>query len=150
MDHSTLEGATEDDDWVKDVSSAVVVYAAMLGATIAGQFAGISIDVAFESHDLWAPLACSVVFEGIAGARVGAAKKGRPLTLRELTRLTATYTVGLSIVSLGLAVWIQASTAAAGPLGPLTVIRVILAIAVVLAAGGARLGLMVLATPRRR
>lgn len=96
------------------VESAIpwVVYPAMLGGTVAGQFLGMAIDaVAVGRHVVWIPLALSVVLEALVGARFGASRVGRPLTAEERRRVTLTYSAALVGVSLPLAVWIAASKA---------------------------------------
>jgi hypothetical protein len=87
----------------------MIVYLAMLVATIAGQLAGITADVALGHRVLWVPLGCSVVLESIVGARFGAARVGRALTPRECVRLSGWYSIGLGVLSLPLAGWTLAS-----------------------------------------
>jgi hypothetical protein len=94
------------------VESAVppVVYVAMLGGTVAGQFLGMAIDaVAVGQRVVWIPLALSVVLEALVGARFGAARVGRPLTAPERRRVTVTYSAALVGVSLPLAAWLAVS-----------------------------------------
>jgi hypothetical protein len=89
----------------------IVVYAAMFGATAAGQAVGMAVDAIVLRHRiLWVPLACSVVLEAIVGARFGAARLLRPLTWPECGRLSLYYSAGLATVSLPLAVWTLASS----------------------------------------
>lgn len=88
----------------------VALYAAMLAATIAGQFLGIGVDVlAFGRKVLWVPLAISVLLEAIVAARVGAASMGHELTRAQRGRLSAYYSLGLAAITLPLAVWVAAS-----------------------------------------
>ena len=88
----------------------VAVYAAMLGATIAGQLAGIAVDgLMFGRRVVWIPLALSVVFEAVTGARFGAARLGRSLKPGECARLSAYYSACLGSLSLPLAAWTLAS-----------------------------------------
>jgi hypothetical protein len=88
----------------------VALYAAMLAATIAGQFLGIGVDVlAIGRKVLWVPLALSVLLEAIVAARFGAARMGQELTRAQSGRLSAYYSLGLGAVTLPLAVWVAAS-----------------------------------------
>lgn len=88
----------------------VALYAAMLAATIAGQFLGIGVDVlALGRKVLWVPLAISVVLEAVVAARVGAVSMGHELTSAQRGRLSAYYSLGLAAVTLPLAVWVAAS-----------------------------------------
>jgi hypothetical protein len=99
----------------------LVVYAAMLGATVAGQFLGMAVDaVALGRHVVWLPLAFSLVLEALVGARFGASRVGRPLTAIERRRLTVNYTAALLGVSLPLAAWLAVSkaTGEGAPVGP--------------------------------
>jgi hypothetical protein len=88
----------------------VALYAAMLAATIAGQFLGIGVDLlAVGRKVLWVPLALSVLLEAIVAARVGAARMGHELTTSQRGRLSAYYSLGLAGITLPLAVWVAAS-----------------------------------------
>src|SRR5579863_7191807 len=88
----------------------IPIYAAMLAATLAGQFAGIALDaLLLPGHPAWVPLACSLLFEGIVGARYGAVRLGHPLTAGDRGRISVTYTLGLVVVSLPLAGWLSVS-----------------------------------------
>jgi hypothetical protein len=88
----------------------IVVYAAMFGATAAGQAVGMVVDaVAIGHRVIWVPLLCSVVLEAVVGARFGAVRIARPLTWRECGRLSAYYSTALGTVSMPLAVWTLAS-----------------------------------------
>jgi hypothetical protein len=90
----------------------VAVYPAMLGGTIAGQFAGMGFDaLALGTHAVWMPLACSVLLEALVGARYGAARLGHPLTRSERGRLSVYYSLGLVAVSLPLWAWLATSRA---------------------------------------
>jgi hypothetical protein len=90
----------------------VVVYVAMFGAFIGGQLAGMAIDAAVVGHRvLWVPAACSVVLESIVGARLAAARLGRPLSTAQSGRLSAYYTIALAAISLPLWGWTAVSRA---------------------------------------
>jgi hypothetical protein len=79
----------------------VVVYVAMFGGTVAGQVVGMLLDALLLGRRvLWVPLACSLLFEAIAGARVG-----RPANASASARLSARYSLVLGAVSLPLAAW---------------------------------------------
>lgn len=91
---------------------ALYVYAAMLAATLGGQFLGMAVDaLALGRRVFWVPLAFSLVLEALAGERVGAARFGHPLTPRERAKLSLTYSIGLAGVSLLLAGWLGLSHA---------------------------------------
>jgi hypothetical protein len=104
-----VEESTPYDDWIQRASARLVLYAAMLGATLAGQAIGIAADAAAGMRALWVPAIASVVLEAIAGARAGAARAGRPLTASECLRVSVTYSLGFVAVTLPLAVWTIAS-----------------------------------------
>ncbi len=83
-----------------------VVYVAMLGGTVAGQFLGMAVDaLVVGRHVIWIPLAFSLVLEALVGARFGAARVGHALTALERRRLTITYSLALAAVTLPLALW---------------------------------------------
>jgi hypothetical protein len=130
----------------------VVVYAAMFGATAAGQVVGMIIDVVAIGHRvLWVPLLCSVVLEAVVGARFGAVRIARPLTWRECGRLSAYYSTGLGMVSMPLAVWTLASnpSLARGSSARDVIVGIGIALAVLAAATACRQGLMTLLSWRR-
>jgi len=140
-----------DDEWFKELSDATVVYAAMLGATVGGQLAGILMNVAFGWHQLWVPALLSVVLEALAAARGAASRRGRPLTSPESLRLSVTYSIGLFVVTVFLGFW----TLLARPTGsapvPLPLSPALLLPLVVLAAAVAtalRWGLMLAFAPK--
>jgi hypothetical protein len=90
----------------------IVVYIAMFGAFIGGQLAGMALDAVIVGHRvLWVPTACSVVLEAIVGARLAAARLGRPLSTAQSGRLSAYYSIALAAVSLPLWGWTAASQA---------------------------------------
>jgi hypothetical protein len=110
----------------------IVVYAAMFGATITGQLVGMTADaLVIGRRVVWVPLACSVVFEALVGARFGAARLGRRLTWRECARVSSYYSVGLGSLSLSLLLWTLAShrsnAAGASLHGTVTAVAVVLA-----------------------
>jgi hypothetical protein len=132
----------------------VVLYAAMLAATIAGQFLGMGVDaLALGRKVVWVPLACSVLLEAIVAARLGAARLGEEWTSAQRGRLSAYYSLGLAAVTLPLALWIAASDGRSLAPAPMATSHVVEALVVVLAAFGAatllRWGLMSLFTRRR-
>jgi hypothetical protein len=91
---------------------ALYVYAAMFAGTLGGQFLGMAVDaLALGRRVFWVPLAFSVVFEALAGERVGAARFGHSLVARERTKLSLTYSIGLAGISLVLASWLAVSHA---------------------------------------
>jgi hypothetical protein len=87
----------------------IVVYAAMLGATVAGQLLGISVDALVGSRVFWVPAAFSVVLEAAVGARFGAARAGTALDVARSGRVSAMYSVTLLALSVPLGAWIVAS-----------------------------------------
>jgi len=128
----------------------VVVYAAMLGATVTGQLAGITIDSALASRSLWVPCALSVVLEALVGARYGAARAGQRLTAARSARVAACYSALLLAISAPLAVWIVASSPVSQAHPSWTLVDVAVALAALAAATVARAALMVVFSPRRR
>lgn len=131
----------------------VVLFAAMLAATIAGQFLGIGVDaLALGRKVLWVPLAISVLLEALVAARLGAARLGQEWTSALRGRLSAYYSLGLAAVTLPLAVWIAASEGRSLAPAPMATHDVMQALVIVLAAFAAatllRWGLMSLFTRR--
>jgi hypothetical protein len=129
-------------------------YPAMLAGTFAGQLVGIAIDAVVSSRSLWIPLACSVVFEALVGARYGASSGAMPLDARKCARVSWTYSLVLAGVSVPLLIWIAASHAAAVPGGIgysfVTPLRVLGALVAFAAATAGRAGLMIALVMRRR
>jgi hypothetical protein len=141
-----------DDAWLKEISDATVVYAAMLVATGAGQLAGILLNIALGWHQLWLPALLSVVLEALAAARGSASRRGRALTSRESLRLSVMYSIGLFVVTAFLGFWTLLARPAGSAPVPLPLPPAILLPVVVLAAAVAtvlRWGLMVAFAPRR-
>jgi hypothetical protein len=122
----------------------VAVYGAMFGGTVAGQFLGIALDAAVLGRRvLWVPVALSVVFEAIVGARYGASSVGHPLTSTERGRLSFYYSVCLAGLSIPLAVWTAVSRAPGARLdGSAAGIAVATAVAVLAMLTVVRWGLM--------
>ena len=140
-----------DDAWLKEISDATVVYAAMLVATGGGQLAGILLNLALGWHQLWLPALLSVVLEAFAAARGSASRRGRPLTSRESLRLSVTYSIGLFVVTAFLGFWTLLARPAGSTPVPLPLPPAILLPVVVLAAAVAtalRWGLMVAFAPK--
>lgn len=132
------------------LSPTVVVYAAMLGATIAGLVLGIGVGSVLGVHSVGVPLGCSVVLESAAGARLGAAKYGAPLTPRQAGRISLTYSAGLLALSIPLLGWTEASRTGAGEASTWTLAKVVAGLALFATATLARWGLMVLLSRRAR
>lgn len=134
-----------------------MVYVAMFAATVAGQLAGMAIDAAVIGRRLvWFPVALSVVFEAVVGARFGASRLRRSLTSSESARLSVHYSAGLAALSFPLALWTAASTGVGAPWlgGPNSSVRAmsvsLLFVAAVFAGGAVvRQLIMVLVSPRR-
>ena len=113
----------------------VVVYAAMFGATVAGQLLGMTLDaVVLGRHIVWIPVACSVVLEAFIGARVGSARARRPLTVAECWSSSAYYSIGLAAVSLPLWAWFALSRLQAGAISPRAALHAAASLGVVLGA----------------
>jgi hypothetical protein len=88
----------------------IAVYPAMLVGTLGGHLLGVGFDaLVLRSHEVWVPLACSVLLEAVVGARYGAARVGHPLTPSQRGRLSITYSLALVALSLPLAGWLAAS-----------------------------------------
>jgi hypothetical protein len=145
-----MDDRSDEDEDLDLLSGMVVVYAAMLGATIAGQVAGIGLSSLLGIGSIGVPVGCSVAFEAAAGARLGAAKSGGSLTPRQAWRISATYSGGLLAISVPLVIWMDAAHSASGAPSTWTPLRYGLALLVFAAATLARWGLMVLIAPRPR
>jgi len=127
----------------------IVIYGAMFGGTVAGQFAGVALDSALGQRLLWVPLACSALLEALAGARFGAARVARTMTVGEWGKLSAYYSLVLALFSAPLALWTAASRSPHAPLGghaPSQVLALGLGALVVVTL--LRWGLMTLFAPR--
>jgi hypothetical protein len=83
----------------------VTVYAAMFGATVAGQLVGMGVDALIGRRVVWVPLGCSVVLEALVGVRMGARRIGRQLTRGEWGQVSTYYSGCLVTLSLPLAAW---------------------------------------------
>jgi Na+-driven multidrug efflux pump len=128
----------------------LVVYAAMLGATVAGQLAGIVVDSTFASRTLWIPCAFSVALEAFVGARYGASRAGQALSAARSFRVSVVYSALLLAVSVPLAMWIIASRPASSAHPSWTITDALFALAALALATLARSALMVVLSPRRR
>jgi hypothetical protein len=148
-----MGGASPEDRLSAEASSAGVVFAAMLVATVAGQLVGMAVDAAMGSRSFWVPIGSSVVFEGIAGARVAASRWGRPLTVRESWRVSLMYSLAWLAITAPLAVWVCLSR---GPVsgslpGPMwTLGGLALALGALVAATLLRWAVLVASAPRTR
>jgi hypothetical protein len=132
------------------LSATVVLYAAMLGATIAGQIAGVVIDSVLGTRSIGGPLGCSVLLESVAAVRLGAAKYGAPLTPRQAGRVSLTYSAGLLAISLPLLGWTELARTASGSGSTWTPGKIAAGIALFAVATVARWGLMALFSRRPR
>ncbi len=132
-------------------SYAVVVYGSLFAATLGGQVLGMVLDAVVLGRRLvLVPLVCSVVLEGIVGARVAASRKGRPLTRVEAGSLSGTYSAGLAAVTLPLVVWTAASRSPQSPFGGMNpTVAALLGLAALGVATLLRWGIMVLASGGR-
>jgi hypothetical protein len=140
----------EEPDEVDLLSPTVVVYAAMLGATVAGLIGGIAVGSVLGIRSIGIPLGCAVVFASGAGARLGAAKYGAPLTPRQAGRISLTYSGALLVFSVPLLGWMEASRTGAGEAASWTPAKVVAGLALFALASLALWGLMVLLSPRPR
>ncbi|MGA3120408.1 MAG: hypothetical protein ABSF69_06505 [Polyangiaceae bacterium] len=151
-----MGGASPEERLLAEASSAGVVFAAMLVATVAGQLVGMAADAAMASRSFWIPIGSSVVFEGIAGARVAASRWGRPLTIRESGRVSLMYSLAWVGITAPLAVWVRLSrgpgSAVSGSLpGPMwTLAGLTLALGALVAATLLRWAVLVASAPRTR
>ena len=140
-----------DEEWFKELSDTTIVYAAMLGATVGGQLAGIFVNISLGWHQLWLPALLSVALEALAAARGSASRRGRPLTSPESLRLSVTYSIGLFVVTVVLGFWtLLARPSGSAPL-PLPLSPALLLPVLVVAAALAtalRWGLMIAFTPK--
>src|SRR5579863_1306298 len=128
----------------------LVVYAAMLGATVIGQLLGIVIDTALTSRNLWLPCGLSVTLEAVVGARYGAIRAGQALTWARSARVSVSYSSLLLAISVPLAAWIIAARPASGAHPSWTLVDVAFALAALAAATVARTTMMVVFAPRGR
>ncbi len=128
----------------------IVVYAAMLGATVAGQLGGIMIASTFASRSLWLPCALSVVLEALVGARYGAARAGQRLTATRSLRVSAVYSALLLSISVPIAMWIIETRPPSSAHPRWTFADVAVALLALAVATVVRWALMVVLTPRRR
>jgi hypothetical protein len=131
------------------LSGFVVVYAAMLAATIAGQLLGIGLDSLLGSGSIGIPVGLSVALEAVAGARLGAARSGGALTPRQAARISVTYSGALLAISVPLVVWMEAAHTANGGGRAWTPTAFGVAIALLAVATVVRWGLMVVLSRRR-
>ncbi len=146
-----MDDSPADDDLFAPGSLPAVVYSAMLGATIAGQFLGIGIDTLLGWHTFLVPGACSVVLEAVAGARLGARAAGHPLDATRSAQLSGMYSLALIGVTVPLAIWLGASRhALSGDTSVWTAGRIAGALAALAVATVARWALMLVFAPRVR
>lgn len=140
----------EDEGEIQLLSGLAPVYAAMLGATVAGQLLGIGIDALLGLGSIGVPLGCSVALEAVVGARMGAARSGGALTPAQARRICLKYSAGLLAISVPMLVWIEVAHAARGSAAAWTFPRVSLALGLFVFATLARWALMVVLSPRPR
>ena len=127
-----------------------VVYAAMLGATTAGQLLGIGLEASIGSHGIWLPAICSVALEALVGARMGAARTGAPLSSSASARVSLYYSAALVAVTVPLIVWLAAARGPRGlSLDARTPSAALAWLAVLVAGTAARWALMVAFRARR-
>jgi hypothetical protein len=144
-----MDDSSREDEELDVLSGSVVVYAAMLAATIAGQLLGIGVDALLGSGSIGIPAGLSVALEAVAGARLGAARAGGALTPRQAGRLSLTYSAGLLAISIPLVVWMEAAHSANGGGPSWTLAGSGIVIAALAVATAARWGLMVVLSRRR-
>jgi hypothetical protein len=145
------DGDDGDDEDIDLLAGRVVVYAAMLGGTIAGQLGGIAVGALLGWSSIGLPLGISVALEALAGARVGARRSGGSLTARQAGQISLKYSLGLLAISVPMVGWMAAAHRVEGRASFWTPATLAIAIALLAVATLARWGLMiVLARPRRR
>ena len=129
----------------------LVIYGAMFGGTIAGQFIGFGLDAAMGRRVVWVPIACSAVLEALVGARFAASRVERAMTVGDWGRLSAYYSVALALFSVPLALWTAASRSPQAPFGaggnPASILA--LGAGVLVGVTLLRWGLLTLFAPRR-
>lgn len=87
-----------------------VVYAAMFGGTVGGQFLGIAVDsFALGRRIVWVPFVCSVLLEALFGERFASARVGHRLLPAQRVRLSLYYSLGLAALSVPLVGWLAVS-----------------------------------------
>ncbi len=140
----------EDEGEIQLLSGLAPVYAAMLGATVAGQLLGIGIDALLGLRSIGVPLGCSVALEAVVGARMGAARSGGALTPAQARRICMTYSAGLLGISVPMLAWIEVAHTASGAAQAWTLPRLLLALGLFAFATVARWALMVILSRRRK
>jgi hypothetical protein len=147
-----MSGSDVNEELFAEGWATVVRYLAMLGGTLAGQVAGVVVDAAVGTRSVWIPLALSVVFEGLVGARFGGLRGGAQADARQCLGFSTRYSLALVGVSIPLLAWIAAShaTAVEGGVGFsfVTPARIGVAAVAIVTATLARAGIM-LALVRR-
>lgn len=94
------------------------VYGAMFGATVAGQFGGFGLGDLAGHRMMWVPIACSVLFEALAGWFFASRAHPRgALAAMDWGRLSGIYSMGLAAVTVPLVVWTAASDTPTSPFG---------------------------------
>jgi predicted neutral ceramidase superfamily lipid hydrolase len=106
-----VDDPAAENDWIARASARLAFYAAIVGATLGGQVVGIGADALLRTRTLWLPYACSVLLEGIVGARAA----GRRLDLRESARISIGYSAATVIVSTILVAWTDVAHTAGTP-----------------------------------
>jgi hypothetical protein len=128
----------------------IAVYGAMFGATVGGQFVGFGLDAAMSRRAVWVPIACSVLLEGLVGARFAASRVERTLLMGDWGRLSAYYSAALALFTVPLALWTAASRSPQAPFGshdPASILALVAGVLVVVTL--LRWGLMTVFAPRR-
>jgi hypothetical protein len=127
-------------DWISRASTWLAFYAALVGATLGGFALGVGVDALLGTRKLVVAYACSVLLEGVVGARAA----GRHLDVRESARISIGYSAATAVASTVLLVWTNASQPAGAPrlsfAGALTFVP--LAVLAVVAGTVARAGMM--------
>ena len=140
------------EDFFAPGSPFAFVYAAMLGATVAGQVLGIGVDALLGVHNVAAPAACSLLLEAFAAARLGARVEGHPLEARRAGVVSGIYTLALLAISIPLLGWFALSghVTAPGDAFTWTPLRAAAVLAALAAGVPVRWGLMMLLRRRAR
>jgi hypothetical protein len=145
-----MQDEGEDEGEIQILSGLAPVYAAMFGATVAGQLLGIGIDALLGLGSIGVPLGCSVAFEAVVGARMGAARSGGALTPAQARRICMKYSAGLLGILVPTLVWIETVHTVNGSARVWTLPRLLLALGLFASATLARWALMVVLSRRRR
>jgi putative ABC transport system ATP-binding protein len=85
----------------------LVVYLAMFGAAMIGALVGVLYGAfILGKTNVWIALLCMVLAEAWAGARVGAKRQNKPLTVDQRGRIATVYTVAVTVPLVAIGLWL--------------------------------------------